>query len=394
MSSYALILDILVLIVCAKILGEVFDKLSLPRVIGEVLAGIILGPSILGFISPSSELHILALIGVIFFMASAGLEIDLRRLLMHFKEGFIVATMGVLIPFTLGMLIGYLYNLSFIQAYALATCLSITAIGLSIRVFMDLKMLKSRVGLTVVNAAVIDDVIGLVLMSIGFSLALGEVRTFHVAAFSFSTCTIFIVLSFLLGIRLCKSVRFRIMIGKFLRLGSSKSISLQLAISIILILLFSLLARSATLHEIVGAFVAGMILRSLLPEEVEKEILDFTFAFFALLFFAYMGIESDLRAIVVISDMVIMIVVFAFIGKILGGFMGALLSGLSIEESITTGIAMNSRAAVELSIARTFYILGIFNIELFSAIILMSAITSISTPIILKITVKSLLRRR
>jgi len=393
METYSIVLDILILIVCAKILGELFDKLALPRVIGEVLAGIILGPSILCLIIPSSEMHVLALIGVLFFMTSAGLEVDLRRLIAHFKEGLVVALMGVVTPFSLGMLIGFLYGLNFIQAYALATCLSITAIGLSIRVFMDLRMLKSRAALTVINAAVIDDIIGLILMSIAFSLAREEEITLHTATSALFSCVVFIALSFMLGIMIYKNIRFRISIIKFLRLGGRTSASLKLAISIIFMLLFSLLAKVATLHEIVGAFIAGMIFRSLLPEEVEKELLDFTFAFFALLFFAYIGIETDLKSITIISDMVILIITFAFVGKILGGYIGARISGLTSRESITVGIAMNGRAAVELSIARTFYILGIFTREIFSAIILMSVITSLATPIMLKVFIKGALRR-
>ncbi len=393
MFEFELVFDVLLLIVLARLLGELFERYSLPRVIGELLAGIILGPSILGIVEPCRELEALAIVGVIFFMMSAGLEIDLDRLVRRFKSGFIVALSGVVVPFTLGMLVGHVHGLEFVQSFAIGTCLSITAIGLSIRVLMDLRMLRTRLGLTVVNAAVVDDVIGLILMSTTFSLAIAEEITLMHSIVPMITGTIFIVSTFILGMAISRKKKLKLLLAKYLGFGH-KSSSFRLAIAIALAFLLSLLARLASLHEIVGAFIAGMILRNILSEDAEKEIFDFTFAFFALLFFAYIGIKTDVRSIFMISEIAIAIVVAAFIGKILGGFIGASLSGLTPRESIIVGIAMNSRAAVELAIATAFYAIEIFTLELFSAIVLMAAITSITTPFILKLAIKTLLVKR
>jgi len=259
---------------------------------------------------------------------------------------------------------------------------------------MDLRLLRTRPGLVIINAAVVDDVIGLILMSIAFSLAIEEeALPIHSLAMLTMRSMTFIVVTFLFGLMLVRRKRLRLKIAKYLGLGI-KSSSLRLAIAIFLALLFSLFARMVALHEIVGAFIAGMILRNILSEEAEREIYDFTFAFFALLFFAYLGVKTDLQCIITVSEIAMMIIAFAFIGKILGGFIGALISRLTMHEALVVGIAMNSRAAVELAIASAFYSLGIFTIELFSAIVLMATITSITTPFFLKAVTKVLLIRR
>ena len=383
MIAESFLFQILLLLVLAKALGRAFDLLSLPRVVGELLAGIILGPSLLNLITPREELEVLAILGVVFFMMSAGLEIDLGRFIKYWRQGFIIAVMGVVIPFTLGYCIGIAYGLDPIQCFSLGTALSITAIGLSVRVLMDLKMLRTRVGLAVINAAIDDDVIGLILMSVAFSLAIEGSVAFHVTAFSVLSSALFIGSGFLVTKYVCTHLRVRLFVDKYFRSPTS-----QLVLAISLAFLFGLLARVASLHEIIGVFIAGMLLRGLLSWKVEGEIFDFTFAFFALLFFSYIGIKTDLRVITQISDLILAVIVAAFVGKILGGFLGAKISRFTNGEALIVGIAMNSRAAVELAIASAFYSLGIFTLELFSAVVLMAAVTSITTPILLKLVAK------
>jgi len=386
------LLEVLLLLVVAKLLGELFERFSLPRVIGELFAGILLGPSVLGLVTPSAELETLAMFGVIFFMFSAGLEVNMRNLIRRFREGLIVALSGVVTPFSLGMLLGYRYSLDFVESFALATCLSITAIGLSVRVLMDLRILTTRIGLTVVNAAVDDDVIGLILMSMAFALALEEVGL-HGVLFTTATAVTFLFLGFALGMAITKSVKLRLRFGRLLRLHT-RNPSLKLAIAIMFAFTFGYLARLSGLHEIVGVFIAGMILNVLLGESAEREIMDFTFAFFALLFFAYVGVKTDLRSLGSVTGFALELIAMAFTGKILGGTIGSILAGLKPREALVVGIAMNSRAAVELAIASAFHSLGIFSSEVFSAVVMMAAVTSITTPLIMRGAVKALGIRR
>ncbi|RLG82940.1 MAG: hypothetical protein DRO39_08990 [Thermoprotei archaeon] len=391
-SEESILLEILLIVVAAKALGELFDRFSMPRVIGELVAGILLGPSALGLVRPSPELEALAMVGVVFFMFSAGLEVNLRSLMRRFREGLLVALAGVAVPFTMGMALGYRHSLDLAQSFALATCLSITAIGLSVRVLMDLHMLTTRVGLTIVNAAVDDDVIGLVLMSAAFALALEEVE-FHNVALAMVTAIAFLAAGFALGIAITRSVRARLRFGRLLGLHT-RNPSLKLGIAIAFALLFGYLARVSGLHEIVGVFIAGMILNVLLGESAEREIIDFTFAFFALLFFAYIGVKTDLRALAGATWFTAELLVAAFAGKIIGGALGSLAAGLSPREAVVVGIAMNSRAAVELAIAGTFYSLGVFTPEIFTAVVIMAAVTSVATPVMMRGAVRLLGLRR
>ena len=359
----------------------------MPHVIGELLAGVILGPSLLGLINPLTELEVLATIGVIFFMLSAGFEIDLKKLMRTFKEGLIVASMGVLLPFTLGMILGHKYSMNFTQSFALATCLSITAIGLSVRVFMDLGMLTSRVGLTVVNAAVDDDVIGLILMSVAFTL-ISEEKGLHDVVITSISSSAFLIAGFMLGVVIANNAKLRVLIRSFF-LRSVKSLPLRLTLIIAIAFLFGYLAKLSGLHEIIGVFIAGIILNMLVgaEERAEREIIDFTFAFFALLFFAYMGVKTDLRTLQNITWFAIELVGIAFIGKFLGGLIGSVIAKLSLREAIVVGIAMNSRAAVELVIANAFYSLGIFSKEVLTALVIMASITSLTTPVLLRVSI-------
>ncbi|HDN76051.1 MAG TPA: cation:proton antiporter, partial [Acidilobales archaeon] len=359
----------------------------MPHVIGELLAGVILGPSLLGLINPLVELEVLATVGVIFFMLSAGFEVDLNRLMRTFKEGLIVAVMGVVFPFTLGLFLGYKYSMGFTTSFALATCLSITAIGLSVRVFMDLGMLSSRIGLTVINAAVDDDVIGLVLMSVAFTLVSGG-KGLHEVFITFLTSSSFLIVGFMIGVLIASNYRFRHLLrGLILRIG--RSLPLRLTIIISIAFLFGYLARLSGLHEIIGVFIAGIILNLLIgiEERAEREIIDFTFAFFALLFFAYIGIKTDLRTLAGMTWFTVELIFLAFLGKFVGGLLGSIIARLNIREAMVVGIAMNSRAAVELVIANAFFALGVFSKEILTALVIMAAITSLTTPVLLRLSV-------
>lgn len=248
---------------------------------------------------------------------------------------------------------------------------------------MDLKILRTRVGLAIVNAAVDDDVIGLVLMSVSFALAI-KGMILHEAVFMplFSSIA-FITFDFVISRYVSKHTEIRLIVDRYL-----KSTSSRLALAITLAFAFGLLAKIASLHEIIGVFIAGMLLRGLLTWKVESEIFDFTFAFFALLFFSYVGVKTDLRIIAMSSDLVLAILIAAFVGKILGGFIGAKISKFSNGEALIVGVTMNGRAAVELAIANAYYALGVFTAELFSAIVLMATVTSLTTPLLLRLVVK------
>ncbi len=363
-------------------MGELVNRAKLPRVLGELLAGIIVGPSLLGLVSGNSELEALALLGMVFFMFSAGLEVELDKFIHALKGGLLVAVCGVVVPFTLGYLVGTAFGLDFVQCFCLGTCLSITAIGLSIRVLMDLGVLTTRPGMMVVDAAVIDDIIGLALLVVALSLA--EAGTIDAQAVLWiGVSVVAFVFSCIIVSRALQYVYRAFSKCKSLREGHA-----LLSTVIITMLVFGLLAKFFGLHEVLGVFIGGMLLRSVIREDVRHEILDFTFAFFALLFFAYVGVMVDLRVLATSLDLAAAVIGAAIAGKVIGGFVGAIASGLSAKESLMIGVAMNARAAVELSIATILYTMGVFGQELFSAVVLMAAATSLLTPILLRLVVK------
>lgn len=378
----------------AMIFGEIAEKLNQPNIIGELFGGIVAGPiahEIFSLILSSdhpffaywrpeiieSEIGILIEIGMVMVMLIAGLGTELEDLIASGKYSLLPAVFGVIIPLVLGYSIGIFYDYSQITSLFLGASLSITAVAVSAKTLLDLKKLQSKIGTTILGAAIIDDILGLIILSVLLSLVHGETFSFVEILKIVLKSVGFLFISVKLGgYLLPKILKYRLKFGKELRLG----------IILLVMLIFSVLARICGLHEMIGAFIVGMLLKKVLTEAEIDSLVTWGIGFFTPLFFGWIGFSVTFSS--VFSILMAVILLAAIIGKVLGCGIGARISGLSTKESVAVGIGMNGRGAVELVLAGVGLEFGIIQQNLFSIIVFMAFFTTLITPVVLKMAVR------
>jgi Kef-type K+ transport system membrane component KefB len=386
---------IFLLVGLATYLGHLAERIKQPRIIGEILAGIIVGPLLLFFASflfqgghkihtfltaeyASTKLTSLVDFAGIMIMFGAGLETDLSALFSSAKHGFFTALGGVILPFSLGLLLGkYILHLELLPSLYLGAAVSITAVALSVATLIQLKKLNTKVGMTIIVAAVLDDIIGVILLSVIMNMTRAQ-DTFSLNRILIMViiAIIFIAFALLLG-------HFGKKLTKYFRFFM-KSPKERLAFFLLFLFLFSIISHLAGLHLVIGAFLAGLILGPFLKRSEKDNLENWIWGLFAPLFFAWVGfsVEFSMQAF---GISLLLIVGVAFIGKIVGAGGGALLSGIKPKESLAVGIGMNGRAAVELIIAEIALRNGVINRSLFSAVVFMAILAALSTPLLLRL---------
>ncbi|HRJ39653.1 MAG TPA: cation:proton antiporter [Flavobacteriales bacterium] len=386
--------NLLFLLVLARVLGEIFEHFRQPAMIGEITAGIILGPSVLQITYFNEELKVFSEMAVFLLVIMAGLEInpkDIRGAMMGKKIW--IAILGFVIPIASGFLVGYLFQLDIMISIFLALCISITALPVSIRILIDLGKLHSDIGQKIIAVAIFNDVIALMILGILIDIR-GEASTFSEIA-STTGVSLLKVLGFLLFVVIAYKIIDRATQKvDFIKeqtdrlLNFLKGKESLFAIIFCFILVFASISESAGLHFIVGAFFGAMLItENLLGKEnfkqLEKTTTTITMGFLAPIFFAAIGLEFHIQSLNNIP-LLLVVVAISFASKILGGYLGARFSGMSHKGSLTIGIGLNARGIMELVIANIALQEGIIDIRLFSILVVMGLLTTMSTPILLK----------
>jgi len=312
----------------------------------------------------------------VFLMLGAGLETDLSDLLKVGKEAIFTAIFGVIIPFSLGYFVSIkMLNLSTTASLYIAASVSITAVALSVATLIQIGKLNTKVGMTIIGAAVVDDIIGIIILSVLTSIGkTGEIPHVSFLIKLLLIAILFVSLSIILGPLLGRFVFSRV---------EKLSLNERLSIVLLWVFIFSMLAHMAGLHLIIGAFFGGLTVRNFLRKGEIESIEKWIWGFFAPLFFSWTGFSIVLSGEAVGLSL-LAIVVVAFVGKIFGGGFGAFLSGMPFKKSLVVGIGMNARAAVELVVANIALNQGIVNRPIYTSIVFMAMITSITTPMLLK----------
>jgi Kef-type K+ transport system membrane component KefB len=385
---------IFLLVGLAVYFGNIAQRIKQPRIIGEIVAGIVLGPvflflatylfheghSIHLFLSStyaSNKMISLVDFAGVMIMFGAGLETDLSALFAAAKHGLWTALGGVVFPFTLGFLAGrYLLHLGLLGALYLGAAVSITAVALSVATLIQLKKLSTRVGMTIVVAAVLDDIIGVLILSVIMNMTRGQ-GTFSIRHLVIMVLVagIFVAVSVLMGY-FGKRVR------KYIRL-LMKAPQQRFSIFVLFVILFAILSHFAGLHLVIGAFLAGLIVGPFLKLSEKESFSHWIWGFFAPLFFAWVGFSVQFSG-AAFGIPLLLIVCAAFIGKIVGAGGGALISGLRPIEALSVGFGMNGRAAVELIIAEIALRNAVIDRSIFSAVVFMAILSSITTPLLMR----------
>jgi Kef-type K+ transport system membrane component KefB len=384
-------IHVIVIVTSAIIFGHILERLGQPSIIGELLGGIIVGPvalllfsipfdghPLLEYWDPSlieKEITILIDIGMVMVMLIAGLGTELEDLVKSSKYSFLTAFGGVVLPFLLGYYTGRLFHYETMTSLFLGASLSITAVAVSAKSLYDLNLLRTRIGSTIMGAALIDDIVGILILSVLLNIIEhAELPSAANLLFIFSKSVAFLLISGAVGLRIVPRILRRLRLTKEFRLGSI----------LLIVLTYAVAARISGLHEIIGAFMAGLILRKTLSNTEVEELVTWGFGFFGPLFFGWIGFVVRLHPLLNIVCYVVIIV--ACVGKVAGCFAGARISGLTRKEALSVGVGMNGRGAVELVLAGVGLEYGVITHDLFSIIVVMAFVTTLLTPIGLKMT--------
>lgn len=384
------IIGVGILLFAAKLMAELFLRLKLPIVLGELLAGMIVGPFALGaFIVGSEgksllyineEMHFLAFIGSIVILFMAGLEMTPKEFLRGGKASFTVGALGVIIPFFAGLIVFGLFGFDALQSMLIATALTATSIAISIQVLSEFGKIKTPEARLIIGAAVVDDILAIAVLSVVTSIAGSDGGVDNIDITEVMI-TILQVLAFF-AIMLVVAV---IVIPKIItpRLWKAKG-SVE---GIVTASFFgaAALAGSIGLSPIVGAFAVGMALSTTKVFEKVENYIGKIGLIFAPLFFAIIGAQVDLRAVdlnvLMLSGIIISI---AIVTKLFGCGLPAMFFLKNRDQGLRVGIGMISRGEVGLIVAGVGVTAGILTSEIYSTIIIMVAVTTIITPIWLK----------
>jgi len=371
-------------------MAEIAVRLNFPSVIGELMAGIILGPSLFGWIEPNEVLKLLAEIGIILLLFKVGLETDIRRLVNTGQKSFIVAIGGFVIPFALGFSLGYwLFDLSLLVSLFIGGTLTATSIGITIRVLSDLKRQHEKEGQIVLGAAVLDDIMGVVLLALLFEFSIGG----GINMINASKVLIFIGAFFILAPLAAKIIS--VLIHRYDSISEIPGLIPTTIVS--LVLFFAWLAHEVGAPELLGGFAAGLALsrRFFLPfgialstnkvfsariEEQMRPIIHL----FTPIFFVMVGLSLNLREIDWSSPFIWSFSLLFFIIAVLGKFSGALFIKESWRMRIMVGLAMVPRGEVGLIFAELGRVSNIFNNEIYAGMVIVIALTTILPPLIMK----------
>ena len=374
-----LLLDLLIVVAAAKLAAEVGERLGIPAVLGEIVAGIVIGPSALGLVELGGDrgtsLGVLAEIGVLLLLVQVGMEMDLAELGRVGRASMLVAVIGVVAPFAAGTGAGIALGWGADTAIFLGAALTATSVGLTARVFGDLHALATVEARVVLGAAVADDVLGLIILTVVVKVVTGDAVTVGVVTSTVLVATAFLVLAGLFGVLVVP--RILSAVHRFSRSGTTLTVT---ALAVVLGL--AVLADAAQLAFIIGAFVAGLAIgRSDHHGRIAGD-LNSVGGIFIPVFFVLIGVNADLGAMLrpsVLLDASILLVV-AIAGKILSCYGAA---GTSADR-LLVGFGMIPRGEVGLIFASIGLAQGVLDEEFYGALLLVVLLTTVVTPPLLR----------
>ncbi|MBC8210296.1 MAG: cation:proton antiporter [Gammaproteobacteria bacterium] len=390
MDTHTFFLYLLAILLTARLFAEIAVRLKTPSVLGELLAGVVLGPSLLGWMEPNEVLRLLAEIGIILLLFEVGLETDVRKLAHAGKKSTIVAFGGFVIPFVLGVSLGYfVFGFSVLVSLFIGGTLTATSIGITIRVLSDLKRQQESEGQIVLGAAVLDDVLGVVLLALLYEFSIGG----GVSVTNASKVLVFVGAFFVLAPMAAKLIS--LLINRFDAISETPGLIPTTMVS--LVLFFAWLAHAVGAPELLGGFAAGLALsrRFFLPfgialrtdkhfsEKIEQQMRPII-NLFTPIFFVMVGLSLNLRQIDWSSPFIWKFSILFFVIAILGKFAGAMLIRESWHKRLIIGLAMVPRGEVGLIFAELGRVSGIFTNEVYAAMVIVIALTTLVPPLVMK----------
>ena len=383
MESYVVFKDLAIIIIAAKFFGILARKCKAPQVVGEIIAGLIIGPSILGLVNQSDFLIEMAEIGVIILMFSAGLETDLKDLMKTGPIAALIACSGVFIPLVCGALL-YMafYGVSpwgsedFYKAVFVGTILTATSVSITVEALKEMGKLKGKVGTTILSAAIIDDVIGIIVLTFVMGFKSPDSNPLSVV---FNT-VLFFIFAIVVGF-ICYKI-FKMVDNRYPHTRRIPIAGLALCLAMAYIA-----EKYFGIADITGAYVAGIILCSIRDSEYIASKMDTnSYILFGPVFFASIGLKTNLDSLN--ASILIFSIAFVAVGlvsKIVGCGIMAKICKFNMSDSLKIGVGMMTRGEVALIVSQKGLSVGLLTPVYFTSVILLIIISSIATPIILKL---------
>ena len=377
-------------LITTSLAGHFSRRIGVPAVIGQLLVGILIGPAVLGWVHNNAFMHTFSEIGVIILMFIAGLESDLGMLKKYFKPALAVAFSGVVFPVVLIYFFGKLFHFSFEQAIFLGVTFSATSVSISVEVLKELKRLKSKEGTTILGAAVIDDIISVIILSVLVSMFsnVAKAQGGHHSSnlwMSFLLDALYFVMIFFL---------FEWIAPKMMRLGEHLKVASSVTLmSIVLCLGMAWLAEQVGLSDVVGAFFAGVaIAQTPYKQEVDSNIEPIGYAVFIPVFFVSIGLNMTFKGFFDDLIFIVSLTILALITKWLGCGLGAKVLGMNYDSMNIIGSGMVSRGEMALIIAQIGYEAHLLSSEYYSGVIFVIILTTFAAPFMLKAAIKRQMR--
>ena len=371
------LLSLFIILASAKLLAEVFERLRQPAVVGEIIAGVLVGPSVLGWVSPSDLITVIAEIGVIFLLFTVGLETRPQSIFRVGKRATLVAVLGVIVPFVAGYLIASLWGGSFVESMFIGAALVATSVGITARVLGSMGLLDRETSRIILGAAVIDDILGLIILSVVSSLGTSGVD--YVSILKATVLAIlFTVIVGLFGSKVFKHLAPRIeslyLTKPFFNIG------------LILCLGLSVASLYFGVAAIIGAFLAGMALAEVTEENPKMHRMTSGVTEFLVPFFLVnIGMQLDVSVFRDSSAVVLAIVitVAAVVTKFIGGGLGAW--GMSRREIAQVGVGMIPRGEVGIVVAQIGLGMAVISQQFFASVLFMAVATTLISPPLIKL---------
>ncbi|MGQ9599156.1 MAG: cation:proton antiporter [Anaerolineae bacterium] len=380
-------LGLVIVVVAAKATGYLSNRLGQPAVLGELLIGIVLGPTLLDMVHwpllGSGHLeevfHLLAHLGVLLLMFLAGLEVELETMFQTGRPAVLAGVLGVITPVILGGLAVLPFGFGWQQALGIGLVLSATSVSISAQTLMELEVLRSRVGMALLGAAVVDDILAILFLSLFAALAVGGGGGVLVVVWVLFKMIAFLGLAAALGAWLIP--RLAAIVD---RLPISEGL---IALAFVIALLYAWGAEAlGGIAAITGSFLAGLLLaRTPLRRSIEEGMHTMAYAWLVPVFFVSIGLGVNARGLG-LEDLLLALVILlaAFVSKVLGSGLGARLGGLSLREALQLGVGMVSRGEVGLIVATALMDTGFMDDRGFVMVVLMVLVTTLLTPIMLR----------
>jgi monovalent cation:proton antiporter-2 (CPA2) family protein len=368
-----LILQLAIILIFSKIAGDISVKLGQPSVLGKLLVGILIGPSVLGLVTETETLKEFSQLGVILLMFIAGLETDIDEFKRTGKASTFVGMGGIIFPLLLGCLAGILLGLTIMQSWFLGLLLSATSVSISVQALKELNQLKSREGTTILGAAVIDDVVVIIALAFLMSFAGGDINLSIVVLKK----VLFFAGAILVGWKLVPWF-----LNKFSSLKVTEAVTSS---ALIICFVYAYLAEYTGVAAIIGAYIAGVAISvTNFKHEVFKKVETISYSIFVPVFFTSIGITAQFSGIIENLGLIALLSIIAILTKLIGASIGAKLAGFNWNSSLGIGSAMVSRGEVALIIAAIGLESKLLTQDMFAVIVVVILVTTIVTPPMMK----------